>query len=123
MVLEQQQEALFTISDLNARVRALENRYNLLAERLLVVNQNMIEEYKKLIKEIRLINSELKELRNESLSTKEATKNIIREMETFAKKDEVKVLERYIEMWSPFNFVTDEELQKLLEEKTKKQKK
>ena len=35
--------------DMNARVRDLEGRYNLLRDRVLVINQNMIEEYKKTV--------------------------------------------------------------------------
>jgi hypothetical protein len=45
---------------------------------------------------------------------------MIKEMEIFARKDEIKVLEKYINLWNPIEFITEEELNKKLEEISKK---
>ncbi len=111
----------FVISDINNRVRTLENRYNLFGERLLVVNQNMIEEYKKLTKEMRLINDDLKEMKQDMFKVRDVITNVVKEMEGFAKRDQIKVLEKYIDLWSPLNLVTRTEVRKLIvEEMTNK---
>jgi hypothetical protein len=104
----------FVISDINNRVRTLENRYNLFGERLLVVNQNMIEEYKKLTKEMRLINDDLKEMKQDMFKVRDVITNVVKEMEGFAKRDQIKVLEKYIDFWSPLNLVTRTEVKKLI---------
>lgn len=100
----------FVIADLNNRVRSLEGKYNLFGERLLVVNQNMIEEYKKIIKEMKLIGGDVQDLKKEMFKIRDVMKNVIKEMESYAKKDQMKVLEKYIDLWSPLHFVTREEL-------------
>ncbi len=110
-------DATYVISELGARVRTLENKYNLLGERLLIVNQNMIEEYKKLIKELRILTQGIHEVKADILTVKETTNTIIREMENFAKKEQLKVLEKYIDLWSPIKFVTDEQLQEALKKR------
>ncbi len=118
--LQQGNETSFLLSDINIRIRSLETKHNLLGERLLLVNQNMIEEYKKTLKELDVINSEISEIKNDVRSIKTAIKDIVKEMEVFAKKEHLKVLEKYINIWNPMNFVTSEELEKIIQEKLKK---
>ncbi len=103
------------MADLNGRIRALENKYNILTERLLVINQNMIEEYKKLIKEMRDISVETKKARLSTQTTQEVVRDIVKEMSIFAKKDQIKVLEKYIDMINVIQLVTDEQLETRLE--------
>src|SRR3989338_3479173 len=98
--MQEGQEITEVIVDLNNRIRTLENKYNLLGERLLVVNQNMIEEYKRLLREMKIINEDLKE------------------MELFAKKEQVRVLEKYIDLINPMRFVTTEEVESLIIQKS-----
>jgi hypothetical protein len=103
------------IADLNGRIRALENKYNILTERLLVINQNMIEEYKKLMGGLRDISLETKKARLGTQNTQEVVKDLVKEMSIFAKKDQIKVLEKYMDMLNIIELVTDEQLEKRLE--------
>jgi len=50
----------------------------------------------------------------------EAYYDIIKELDIFAKKEQLKVLEKYINLWNPLNFVTTKEVEKIIEEKLKK---
>ena len=86
------------VADLNSRVRSLENKYNTLTERLLVINQNMIQEYKKLMEEMRNISKDSKTTRMNIASTQEVVKDVVKELSIFAKKDQIKMLEKYIDM-------------------------
>ncbi len=108
------------IADLNSRARVLEERYNLLRERLLIVNQNMVGEYKKVTQDIKALNSDIKEIKNDIFNLKETMKHFIKEMESFARKDSLKVLEKYINMWNPLNFVTEKDVISLIKEHTKR---
>ena len=49
--------------DPTERVRLLEARYDNLRDRVLIVNQNMIAEYKKLHQEIKEVNQDVRELK------------------------------------------------------------
>ncbi len=116
--MQEGQEITQVIVDLNNRIRTLENKYNLLGERLLVVNQNMIEEYKRILREMKIINEDLREMRQETMLTQDAMRNMVKEMELFAKKEQVKVLEKYIDLINPMRFVTTEEVESLIIEKS-----
>ena len=116
--VQTQQQDFFV--DLASRLRATEGKYNLLRDRVLIINQNMIEEWKKTTEELHLVNDEIKEMKVDMFRMKETMKHFLKEMELFARKDEVKFLEKYINLWDPMKFVTSEELNKALEKKSGK---
>jgi len=99
------------------RVRILESRYNVMRERLLLINQNMIDEYKRLNDELKEMNEDVKDLKKELFEIKEALNKIIYELQFFARKDNLLVLEKYINMWNPLHFVTEEDVLKIIKEK------
>lgn len=92
------------------RIRILESKYNLMRDRIFLINQNMIQEYRKLNKEIKLANSEVKSIKQDLNEIKNILRNVVNEMQNFAKKENVKVLEKYISFWNPLNFVTEKEV-------------
>jgi len=96
--------------DLNARIRILEGRYTLFGERLLVINQNMVEEYRKLMKETKLINHDISQIRQDIFNLKDILTSITKEMALFARNDKLKVLEKYINFWNPLHFMTEEDV-------------
>ena len=110
------QDINIVFSDIINRIRSLEGKYNLLGERLLVVNQNMIADFKESTTEFKLINSELKEVKKEIFNLREAMKDFTRELNFLATKQEFKVLEKYINLWNPMNFVTQKDLEKAINE-------
>ena len=100
--------------DLNARLRSVEGRYNILRDRVLIINQNMIEEWKKNSAETRINNDEVKEIKLDLFRIKETLKHLISEFELYARKEDVKVLEKYINLWNPMKFMTEGDVKKLL---------
>ncbi len=110
------------VIELTNRLRVLESKNSLLNERLLVVNQNMIKEYKKLLKDIRSIETEIREVKNDMQNLKKILKHLTDEAADFAKKEEIKILEKYIKLWNPLNFVTETDVQNIVERELKKQK-
>jgi len=96
------------------RVRVLESRYSLMRDRLFLINQNMLTEYKKLIKEIKYVNEELKTLKKDFDEAKGLLRNIILEIRGFAKKEDVKVIEKYVSFIDPLKFATEEDVIKII---------
>jgi phosphoenolpyruvate carboxylase len=102
------------LTDLNARIRILEGKYTLFGERLLVINQNMVEEYRKLMKETKLINHDIQQIRQDIFNLKDILTNITKEMALFARNDKLKVLEKYINFWNPLHFMTEEDVIRII---------
>jgi len=111
---QQQQDLTFILNDLNARIRVLENKYSLFGERILIINQNMIDEYKKLSRKDKTIDDEVKEIKKEIFNIKEIISGLTKELKLFARKDNLQVLEKYINLWNPMNFITEKEVINLI---------
>lgn len=110
------------ILDMNSRIRILERKQRELKEKVLVINQNMLEEYRTLLSEIKNINQELKSIKDNTLKFQGTFKQIVKEMDSFAGKDQLKALEKYINLWNPFNFVTEEEVIAIINSKSSERK-
>ena len=103
--------------DTDEKLRILESKYSLMRDRMLMINKNMIDQYKKINSEMKLINDDIKEIKMNLNNMKETNMHIIKELQGFARKENLKVLEKYINFWNPLNFTTEEEVIKLIEER------
>jgi len=101
------------------RLRINEARLANLRERLIVTDNNMIEEFRRISGQLKDLDAELKQAKNEMFKVREALKDVIKEMSSFASSQELKVLERYINTWNPLNFMTEKEVLLLIKENAK----
>ncbi|MBN2566971.1 hypothetical protein JXB02_02700 [Candidatus Woesearchaeota archaeon] len=109
-------EILNSINDLLRRMRIMEERYTNLQRKLQVTEQNMINQHRTALDEIKTANLDIQELRRDIIDLREKMKVIIQELRTCAKKDNVTILKKYIEMWEPINFVTQREVERIVEQ-------
>lgn len=117
---EQYTDQYSEINELGSRIRILENKYTLARDRVFLINQNMVDSHKKLLTEIKSLESDLKEIKGDIFTIKETLRHIIKEFDSFAKKEDLKVLEKYINMWNPLNFVTEQQVLELIKKRVKK---
>ncbi|HLC22778.1 MAG TPA: hypothetical protein VJJ79_03325 [Candidatus Nanoarchaeia archaeon] len=113
---EEQMQVDFTriVNELANRLRILESKQSLLSEKLLVMNQNMVEEYKRVSKDLKAFNVQMKDLEKDLANVKNIVKHLTEETGQFARQSDVKALEKYINIWDPLQFVTEKEVQKLI---------
>lgn len=108
-----------TVVEIVNRIRVLESKYSQLGERVLVINQNMIGGYKNAMKEIRAVEENIKDIKTDINKIKSILKHLTEEASDFAKKDSLKVLEKYINLWNPLNFVTETDVKRIIKEELK----
>ncbi|MBU0629106.1 MAG: hypothetical protein KKC75_08000 [Nanoarchaeota archaeon] len=101
------------------RLRVLEERYTNLQTEVRITEENMIKRNKKLSTDIKTLTSDITEIRNEVNEVKDKILMIIKELQMGAKRADVEVLRKYIDMWEPMNFVTHKEVEDLIDEKLK----
>ena len=106
-------------TEIIGRLRINEARIANLRERLVVTDNNIIEEFRRMSEQIKELNSELREMKNEVFKLRETLKDVIKEMGSFASSQDLKVLERYINTWNPLNFATEKEVILLIKENAK----
>ncbi len=105
------------VSNVSRSLKTLDDRYTTLRKTVQVSEQNMISNDKKIIDDIRLINSEILDLKTDINDIKEKMTMFVKELKLSATKEEVNVLQKYISYWEPLSFVTHEELNKMLSER------
>ena len=122
MATEQTYSPEQLLFDLTSRIRDSEGKYNLLRDRVLIINNNMVEEYKKTMAEIKAVNSDVRIIKEDVFKIKENMKHVVKEFDLFARKEDVTFLEKYINLWNPLKFVTEEDVIKILEHHKKQPK-
>ncbi len=105
---------------ISRRLKVLEEGISNLRKKILVNEQNDLSRYKKILLEEKTTLTELKELKKEIESMKIIIKEVISELKNSARKTDLDVFKRYIDMWNPINFVTENTVEKLIDEKLKK---
>jgi hypothetical protein len=107
------------VNNVAANLRILEERYSTLRNKSQVSEQSMISMEKEIRGDIRLLSDDLLDLKRSLNDIKDKLRLISGEISNLVKKEDFKVVERYVDMWQPMNFITRNELNKLIEEKKK----
>lgn len=109
-------EFLDQVGNLSRRFKILEERSDNMSKRIQLTDHNMIEGTKKLHSEIRAHTDELQEMRQKLREIEEKIGLIIREFKNVPRKEDVKVLEKYVTLWNPIEFVTRTQAERIVTE-------
>lgn len=104
------------LNDVVRRLRILEERYTNLRTRSQLTEQNILSKNRSFSTELKTIISDIHEIKREIEEMKNKILNLFKEIQTFASKEDVKILEKYISMWEPVNFVTQKEVEEIVKE-------
>ncbi|KHO45547.1 MAG: hypothetical protein QS98_C0010G0073 [archaeon GW2011_AR3] len=102
------------MNNISVRLRIAEERYTNLRKKTQLIEQNMLAGHRNANLEIKTTNADLNEIKRELADIKSKLNLMAGEFRTFAKRDDVKVVERYVNLWSPLNFVTAAEVEKIV---------
>ena len=105
------------ITDLDRRLRVLEERYANLRKKLQLTDQNLIEGERSFSKEIRHLNDESLQLKKQVNDFNDKILTFSDELQTTANKRDVKVIEKYLALWDPKNFATKKQVKEYLKAK------
>lgn len=105
------------IVSLSGRLKVLEERYTSLRKKTQTSDQNLIESERGINQEIRLLNDDLMALKRKLRELSEKTEVLSDEVDNFVKHEDFIVLDKYISMWQPMEFVTRKELNDILKKK------
>ena len=102
------------MNNLNRRLRVIEERYSNLRKKTQVTDQNMLASNKKVMTEVQASHEEMDELKKKLADMTDKLKIIVQELKECAKHSEVQVLQKYINMWEPINFITRDSALKII---------
>jgi len=109
------------LNNISRRLMVLEERYTNLRKKTQVTDQNMLTSSKKVMTEIQTTHSEIDDLKKQLADIIDKMKIVVRELKECAKKQDVDVLNKYINIWQPINFITRDSALKLIRDEVESQ--
>jgi hypothetical protein len=105
------------IAVLSTRLRVAEERYADLRRKLQLIEQNMLMHQKKAVLESKNVSVDVMEIKRTVRAMEDKVIMAIKDLQLTARKEDVDVLKRYVEMWDPIRFVSYDQAEKLIDEK------
>jgi hypothetical protein len=102
---------------LATRLRVSEERYADLRRKLQLIEQNMLAHQKKSLMDAKHGQTDLLELKKTVRVMEDRIILAIKELQLTARKEDVDVLKRYVEMWDPLRFVSNDQVERIVDEK------
>ena len=102
------------VADFSSHLNDLEEKMQLLRERVSILSQTLLKQNDRLNKDLSDIKSDLSRMKDENEKLKDVIDHIVFESSTFARKDEILSVQRYMKLFEPLNFVTEEEVKKMV---------
>lgn len=96
------------------RVRLVEERYEQLSMKVKIIDESGLKRTKELKEMIVESQTDISMLKKNLKDMEDALKNLVKDMENVARSQDIKVLERYINMFDPTRFLTKEEAVELI---------
>ena len=112
--------ALF--ADFATKVKDLDEKHEILKEKMLLLSQSFIKQEDRVSKEISFLRDDIREIMIELEKIKEGVQHIIKEADGFARKEEIQTIERYVKIWDPLKMVNEDDVKRMIEEAIKKRK-
>ncbi len=94
-------------SSMGRRVRTLEESLTNLRKIVQVTEENILMKNRHMATEFKTFTSDINDLRREVHELRDKMVMMIKEMQSLARQEDIKVLERYISLWNPVKFVTE----------------
>ncbi|MEM2956183.1 MAG: hypothetical protein QW041_01225 [Candidatus Pacearchaeota archaeon] len=108
------------LAEWNTKIKDIEERHEMLKERVLLISQSFLRAEERMSKEFALLKDEVKEMRLDLDRIKENLQSLIRDSADFVRREELLILEKYIKMFEPLKFVKEDDVKRMINEKLKK---
>jgi len=108
------------LQEFGTRLNELEEKQRLLKDRTLLIGNNLITNKEDFDKKDLDFRKKISEIDLELKSIKQLNKRIIYELENFARKEEVLILEKQFKIFEPLKFARIDDVKKIVEEELSK---
>lgn len=108
-------DAVGQINSIGRRVRMMEEAVMNLRRKLEIQEEDQLKADKRQGNDIQTLFGEVDEMKHQIKSFKDDMVKIIKELQNTAKKEELTAIKKYIEIWQPINFVTQKEVQSIVD--------
>jgi len=111
------------LAEFSARLNETEEKQRLVKDRILLIGENLISTKEESVKQELEFKKQINELSDGIKEIKQLNSRILNELANFARKTEVRVLERQMKMFEPLKLARLEDVEKLVKKEVEKQTK
>lgn len=108
------------INSVNTRVRLNEERFGDLRKKIQFLEQAQMSFQKKVLGEIKMVQGDITALKRDLGETKNRLVLLIKELQLTAKKSDIDVLQKYLDMWQPVKWVQVDQVGRIVREELEK---
>ncbi len=101
--------------DIVKRIKYIEEKLDALNQKVYAFERDYQRDLNEINEKLNKVNEELSFLKKELNELRKRIDALIIRLKFFATKDEVKMIQRYLEYFTPLGFVTENELKRVLE--------
>ena len=105
------------LNNVAIRLRILEERYSNMRKSMQVTEQNMLKNKDQTERETKLNSMEITELTKDINDIKLKIRIIVNELRGMTKKEDVDFIRKYVNMWDPIKYVSQNEVDRIVENK------
>ena len=99
-----------TLINIIQRQKDIESSLEHIHEKIEMVDHNTVKDFKKVFSEVKHLKNDLMDLKGEFKKIRDFQERTSKQLKLLSPKDDVKKLEKYIDLWDPMDFVTREEM-------------
>lgn len=107
------QEYGYQNQDAGSKIKDIEEKQNILKDRILLIGENLIETKEETGEKIANIKKDVETIRHDLENMKNLLETISGEISKFARKDDLAILAKQAKMFQPLEFVRKSELKEL----------
>ncbi|MFH1505680.1 MAG: hypothetical protein ABIE94_01685 [archaeon] len=101
------------LNNVSSRLKVLEERYTNLRKKTQLTDQNLLDYEHNMREEMHAVSLDILEMKRMFSELREKLDIMASEIKDAAKASDLKVLQRYLDMWQPMDFVTRDELESM----------
>jgi len=110
------------LSDINVKLRDIEEKQNLIKDRVLLIGKNLISEKEENTKEILELKTKNFHIEEDIKRIKQTIERILEDSNNFVRKTEFQILQRQFEMFQPLELARMSDVKAMIKEALRKQK-
>ncbi|MFA5258690.1 MAG: hypothetical protein WC979_05135 [Candidatus Pacearchaeota archaeon] len=120
---ESQESISALLSEFGTRLNEVEEKQRLIKDRVLLIGENLVSTKEQYEKELGNFRKQISEITTDLKGIKQLNKRIVNELENYARKTEVEIIERQIRMFQPLEFARIKDIQRIVQKEVDNLKK
>jgi hypothetical protein len=106
-------------AEIGTRINEIEEKQRLLKDRVLLIGENLISTREEVEKQNLEFKKQLKQMEFDLKSIKQLNKRVVEELDNFARKTELEILERQFKMFQPLDIARIKDVKDIVKKEMK----